>query len=208
MKIIELVGAAHKNAVSKGWWQEERTYGELIALVHSEVSEALEDFRNRKKPDEVWYEKESDNDRVAYHAGYQVTPEYKPCGIPSELADICIRIFDIAGKYGWGGAMQEDWDEVFKPEIEKGFEHLKNETEDWFADSSLPGQLSFVHEQLSDSSKAFREYHPGYSQECLIGVLMTVWYISEDNGIDLDKAIAEKMAYNATRDVRHGGKVI
>lgn len=122
--INELVQEAHANAVAKGWWEEERTFGELIALCHSELSEALEDFRAGRKPDQMWYELKGAIGALS--ANEQVTPEWKPCGIPSELADVVIRIFDMCGRYG----------------------------------------------------------------------------------IDLEMAIEEKMAYNATRPIRHGGKVI
>ncbi|MCY9708795.1 hypothetical protein [Paenibacillus alvei] len=125
MKTInQLVQEAHQNAVSKGWWEEDRSFGEIIALIHSEASEALEDYRNRKKPIEAWYEKEVDGEKIV--ADRQRTPEWKPCGIPSEFADVVIRVFDACGRYG----------------------------------------------------------------------------------IDLERAIAEKMAYNATRPQRHGGKVL
>lgn len=96
--INELVKEAHGNAVSKGWWDEERSFGEIIALIHSEASEALEDYRKGNHPGNVWY------DRRFPEGGIQtvLVMEHdtdKPCGIPSELADIVIRVFDACGRY-------------------------------------------------------------------------------------------------------------
>lgn len=73
---------AHQNAIDKGWYEEPRTFGEMIALMHSELSEALEDHRDGRGFREIYYEGE------------------KPCGIPIELADTVIRIFDACGYLG------------------------------------------------------------------------------------------------------------
>lgn len=80
--VQELVTSSYQNAKDHGWHDEPRTVGDLICLMHSELSEALEEHRNGKLPAEVYY---NDN-----------KPE-KPEGIPIELADCIIRIFDFCG---------------------------------------------------------------------------------------------------------------
>ena len=78
-EIRGLVYEAHKTAVEHGWWDEKRSVPECLCLMHSELSEALESYRN-KEP-------------VSF------TKDGKPEGIASELADCVIRIFDFCGEH-------------------------------------------------------------------------------------------------------------
>lgn len=79
----ELCKQARDIAVAHGF--TESSPAEDIALMHSELSEALEDIRDGKPLNIMHYE--------------QKEPLPKPCGVPSEMADVVIRVFHFCGKH-------------------------------------------------------------------------------------------------------------
>lgn len=83
MEISDLIDKSHRMAKEKGWWNPAKSTGELIALIHSELSEALEEYRNGHNLNEIYY-----------------SDEGKPEGFPVEIADAVIRIADMCGAYG------------------------------------------------------------------------------------------------------------
>ena len=82
VNLTDLAKEIHTLAQEKGWYEEKRTFGELVALCHSELSEALEFYRRGYEPAEI------------------STIHGKPQDIPSELADVIIRVLDMCGYYG------------------------------------------------------------------------------------------------------------
>lgn len=78
----ELQYECWKTAENHGFHDAGQSFGDKLMLMVSEASEALEAFREGHAPGESWYD------------------GAKICGIPSELADIIIRVLDTAEGYG------------------------------------------------------------------------------------------------------------
>jgi len=82
-----LAKEVHDLAVEKGWYHTDagdrisRGLPEVICLMHSELSEALEEFRNRHAATEVYFREDG-----------------KPEGIPIEFADLIIRVLDTCAE--------------------------------------------------------------------------------------------------------------
>lgn len=145
----ELAREIHKNACDHGWWGDlsdyrsgdgdlvateggmspnRRNFGEVLALIHSEVSEALEEYRDGRSPAEAHYSWKATpanplpfqfamtgNGRYLVKTGFAEQEldqsqfynllrihkiPLKPEGVPSEFADIIIRVLDACAAYG------------------------------------------------------------------------------------------------------------
>lgn len=187
----EFAKEIHQNAVAHGWWEGERSADEIIALIHSEWSEALEEYRAGRPL--VWH-------KCPYNSGMCETQEVhqgdfdcrsctpdkrKPEGIAVELIDGCIRILDYL-------AYEEAYEKINSVMLYDAF--TKNEWE------TFPSLITLLHRNtdLDDNNYRYRR---------LIYAMTIVFWWVRDAGCDPIAIMKEKHEYNKTRPYKHGGKV-
>ncbi len=101
----------HENAVAHGWWDEPRRFGEIVALCHSELSEALEEFRVgcplHYYKCKLTLDEDNPRDRVCTPEDSGCGPACdctercdKPEGVAVEMIDCLIRILDWCAAEG------------------------------------------------------------------------------------------------------------
>lgn len=204
----EMIPEIHENAVAHGWWENDREISEIYVLIHSELSEALEEYRSGK-PDVYCAAHGSDWCPICYGDTCAVSPDTdcltcfaqraesgkvpnKAEGVITELADAVIRIMDYLGKYG-KEIKRLEYSEI---EGDKG---------------NFTDMLAGVHTCLSLA------YYQAVTRNSLsvqgepvniAVVVRLIWEYTNFRGYDLAQIVRIKHEYNKTRPYKHGGKRI
>lgn len=208
MKINEFAKEVHQNAVEHGWWDEPRTVGEIIALCHSELSEALEEYRAGRPM--IWYQCLSTDDIVPCRQKEKCPDwlngmceidaiEKKPEGIAVELADCIIRVLDYMGKEGF------DVDALLR-EAPKA---VMCDVPVRVYAASLGDHISRWHLLLSLAYACWCNSagtHAAALRMALCICEIVEW--AEEAGVDMEMVLDIKHEYNKTRPYRHGGKAL
>ncbi len=191
MDLKALQKEAHAIAKDHGWWDEPRTFGDLIALVHSELSEALEAYREHGNTTNAWMElvDEDSDDRI-------------PVGVGHELADVVIRVADMAEWLKVDLAQAREEDEDLGEAKQAYLEHRLSGNLDSFGE-----WIAAIHEDVGDAGYHQRNRSDNLGSH-LVSVIWMVQEMAANYGIDLDAAIEAKMEYNRGRSYRHGGKAL
>lgn len=189
MKLRDMIEKIHENAVEHGWWDGPKPENEIIALIHTEWSEAVEEAR-RGRPLRYKTKLYGMNTRAVT----PLDPDYgdsfgKPEGAAVEFADGAIRIMDYLGHIGY--------------ETEAELETL------WKLPNKVPedvaGAAAYIH-QLTSFSLRNPTGEASIYPIALIGAMQAALTWIYQRGMDPEEIIREKNAYNETRPYRHGKK--
>jgi NTP pyrophosphatase (non-canonical NTP hydrolase) len=188
----QITAEVRENNIAHGWRPAEggpgeNTWGDYVALLHSEVSEALEAYRDHRLADatETYckYENEDDPADKRYH----LVPG-KPEGVGSEFADVLIRLVDMADVFG---IRLSGYDRLADLRAHTPDSRLSVVT---FGD-----HMMWLHREISDAV---------LSPARLALVLRALDTIARKYGIDLEAEYVRKIAYNRTRVWQHGGRTL
>lgn len=197
MTIDELIERSHAMAVEKGWWPEgeQRSVVEQTNNFCAEISESWEEYRAGRM--DTWWRGHDDmmnagHDGLMYHV--DGTP-FKPEGFFVELADLCIRLADTMGAYGWR------YQPLPQSDIDQASRHQ------W----DLPQLILTLHVcvgclGIGDDGQIGGGWETGAARTAS-GVINLCLVATEYHGVDMLALCELKMAYNATRSHRHGGKL-
>lgn len=196
INLNDFANEVHENAVAHGFWEGERSDAEIIALIHSEWSEALEEYRAGRpmvyccNPDcEILRDRETSVESCVSVCGFR-HGSAKPEGVAVELIDGCIRILDCLAERG---------------HFPRAFDTIEKLTSAALnADKApLPTLVALLHKATSEGYDADGEVilSEGYLAATTIGTIGS-WLRARD--IDPEAIVMEKHRYNKGRPYKHG----
>lgn len=180
MNLPEFAKEVRRVSEDHGWHRPEPSDGQMIAMIHSEWSEALDAYRN-KKDEKDWY----------ILGG-------KPEGMAVELADGVIRILDMMGnETEW--LPEWDMDELPAEQTDEA------ENMGWTEDKHFPDVIAILHSWTACIYNNMQS-KPYTAAEAMTEILKMVFGWMDARGNNPADILKLKHAYNITRPYRHGGK--
>lgn len=220
MKFGEFAKGVHQNAVDHGWYDAERGVSEIFALIHSEWSEALEEYRAGRPME--WYhccecepdghghpcDPKDENDCLNYETREKCSHRgKKPEGSAVELIDGCIRILDFMGSVL---TLDSDADDVDFDEFIRPSDKTRERVEATFKATPFPVFVARLHAMTTHAMESTLVANGARLDEAmchLVAIIYRVFVWLEAHGCEDPKAVMiEKHEYNKSRPYRHGGK--
>lgn len=194
-QINEWVKKNYDNAVKHGWHEEKKPKAHWLMMICTEVAEAVQADRKGRYMDDL--DKEglktvlaNDHGGGLFDKYYSDTIEGK---VESELADICIRVFDLMG--------------VYNVEAKYGFSTFDTEVKYAKQHSFTENAFIVTRSIISCNITASTSEKEGMFFDLYLSVLASVSDWAEALGIDLIQHINLKMRYNESREYHHGNKL-
>lgn len=189
MNLNKLRDKAYQCAVKHGWHEEEHSNEHWLCLVISELMEAVEadrkgDYAGGSEMKELFEE-----DLAAGEDFTSIFESHLKDTVEDELADVCIRILDLAG------LRDVNLSSVSFP-ISNSAKHIEERRILSFTEWSFD-VTSVIARYKEDS------YPIGY---LFIGILQEICCMAEILGFDLSWHIEQKMKFNELRPYKHGDK--
>lgn len=203
LDLTQFMHDVHQNAIAHGWWEKERSAGTIRSLIHCELSEAMEAYRNHEPY--MWHhcpyhpgacETQSPQDDHLHCEACQ-SANRKPEGVAVELMDFVIRIFDaMANLEGWNipASMNTAQKLTFWALDDYQDDEGRNPV-----NLDLPDLVDILHDEVALSSIQ------RYNIYLLTAAGLAMAWVDK-RGIDPVDILMDKHEYNKTRPYKHGGK--
>ena len=190
MNTAQLIERCYLAAKSKGFWDTERNQAEAFALILSELYEAFEAHRKGRFANLQGYENyilalqedlKQNSETLIKFSELEFQLKIKD-SFEDELADVLIRIFDFCG----------------------GFKMQIMPFDTYFISERLKSLENFGEKILLISYYSTFEYYGSGIDIAINQMFYAVLHLCKELNIDIEKHIELKLAYNATRAIRHG----
>lgn len=225
MQWNKLRDEVHKNAVEHGWWEKPLTFPEIIVMCHSELSEAVEEYRAGRPM--LYFVVETDDGKGGTYPAIRqdivCLEEFagvKPEGVAAELADCILRILDymgqvkgdvdgiVRGLQGYAPIQEKKGDGKQLPDLVAGCHYLLSSAYMSHRHAEMLGKKK--EGKKIQSARTLRPFRTRdferIAREKMVGCVLDIMRWVKDNGVDMEAVITAKNEYNKAREYRHGGK--
>ncbi len=181
-----LVERAHRNAVAHGFYEGNPSVITLTMLIITEVGEAVQaDRRNLRADRNAYAAAISYEGEALRNANFE---KYIKGTVEDEIADVCIRCFDLLGFIGQGYDASR---------------HITDRLKSYDPQKAKGAFSEFCHIAMGVVNRLDRQpIEPEHLADAV--ALCVMW--ADWVGFDLEWHITEKMRYNESRPYRHNRK--
>lgn len=188
----ELRDKAYQCAVEHGWHEEKHSNEHFLCLVISELMEAVEADRKGKRAQVEKFKEWQGNsipltEETRQRRFNEDFEAYIKGSVEEELADACIRLFDLSG------LNDINLGEISMDELKDSY---------WFPYFSFTEYMYYFTSQLCNPE----EIHLRTLDNVVRCTLKEILVFCVKRNIDIFWYIEQKIKYNQSRDYKHGGK--